>query len=367
MLPRVFLTALNTFALLRLAAVCLCTVSAACAAAPVRWSNDLPNRPAAWFATPEARAVAAAVLTYQSGHGAWPKNTDLSVPLTPEIAAEIKRGGKADTIDNGGTVTPLRFLARVHAAAPDPAYVRAMVRGLDYLLASQYPNGGFPQFFPLREGYYSRITFNDNATANVLGLLREIASGREPFGFVDADRRARCADAVARGIDCILRTQVRQDGKPTAWCAQHDEKTLAPAWARKYEGPSLSGNESVGLVRFLMGVENPSPEIVAAIEGAVAWLRSVRIDGLRIETFTGADGKRDRRAVPDPAAPPVWARFYELGTNRPLFMGRDSVPHYALAEIEQERRVGYAFYGDWPASLLEKDYPRWRAKLGAAR
>ena len=70
---------------------------------------------------------------------------------------------------------------------------------------------------------------------------------------------------------------------------------------------------------------------------------------------------------PDPAAPPIWARFYELGTNRPLFMGRDSVPHYALAGIEQERRGGYAFYGDWPASLVEKDYPRWRAKLAATR
>ncbi len=358
---------MKTLSRLRLAAVCACAVSAAVAAAPLRWSNDLPGRPAAWFATPEARTLAATVLTYQSEHGAWPKNTDLAVPLTPEIAAEIKRGGKADTIDNGGTVSPLRFLARAHAAAPDPAYVRAMVRGLDYLLASQYPNGGFPQFFPLRAGYYSRITYNDNAMANVLGFLREIAQGKEPFAFVDAERRARCADAVARGLDCILRTQIRQDGRLTGWCAQHDEKTLAPAWARKYEGPSLSGNESVGLVRFLMGVEKPTPEIVAAIEGAVAWLRAVTITGLRVETFVGADGKRDRRAVPDPAAPPVWARFYELGTNRPLFMGRDSVPHYALAGIEQERRGGYAFYGDWPASLLEKDYPRWRAKLAATR
>ena len=66
-----------------------------------------------------------------------------------------------------------------------------------------------------------------------------------------------------------------------------------------------------------MGEEQPSPEIIAAVEGAVAWLAAVQISGLRVETSTGADGQRERLAVADPAAPPIWARFYELGTNRP--------------------------------------------------
>ena len=65
----------------------------------------------------------------------------------------------------------------------------------------------------------------------------------------------------------------------------------------------------------------------------------VQIRGLRTEDFTGADGKRDRRAVKDPAAPPVWARFYELGTNKPIYMGRDKVVRYDFNEIEQERRA----------------------------
>ena len=79
-----------------------------------------------------------------------------------------------------------------------------------------------------------------------------VPAGQAPYAFVDAARRARAAAAVEQGVACILRTQVRQGGQLTGWCAQHDEKTLLPAWARKFEPPSLSGNESVGLVAFLL-------------------------------------------------------------------------------------------------------------------
>jgi len=66
--------------------------------------------------------------------------------------------------------------------------------------------------------------------------------------------------------------------------------------------------------------------------------------------------------VADPAAPTLWARFYELGTDKPIFTGRDKVIRYDFNEIERERRIGYSYLNDWPASLLEKDYPHWRAK-----
>ena len=315
----------------------------------LQWGRGVLEQKPDWYATPAARAVADAVLVYQSPHGAWPKNTDLIKP--PEAVAEIHAGGDANTIDNGATTLPMQFLALMVHATGEPRYRAAFERGFDYLLAAQYPNGGWPQYFPLRTGYYSRITYNDNAMINVMTVLRDSAAGKPPYTFVDHGRREKARAAVARGIDVILRTQIRQDGKLTAWCAQHDEKTLAPAWGRAYEPPSISGSESVGIVRFLKAIDSPSPEIIAAIDGAVRWLRSVAIQGLRVETFTQPDGTRDRRVVQDPAAPPIWARFYELGTNRPIFLGRDSVVRYALHEIEQERRNGYAYYGTWAASL----------------
>ena len=211
----------------------------------------------------------------------------------------------ADTIDNGATTTPMRFLALMVQATRDTRYRAAFDRGVDYLLAAQYPNGGWPQYFPLRKGYYSHITYNDDAMVNVLTLLRNAAAGKPPYDFVDRSPPRRAAAAVARGIDCILRTQIKQNGKLTAWCAQHDETTLEPAWARNYEPPTLSGGESVGIVRFLMEIEQPTPEIVAAIDGAVAWFearrdprRAPRRIHRRRRQARQARGRRPRRRAP---------------------------------------------------------------------
>ena len=271
----------------------------------VRWGKAILRQKPEWYASAGARAIADNVIRWQSPQGGWPKNTDLAAaPPSPEALAESRGRGGADTIDNGATTTPMRFLALMVQATRDTRYRAAFDRGVDYLLAAQYPNGGWPQYFPLRKGYYSHITYNDDAMINVLTVLRAVAAGKPPYDFVDAARRARAAAAVARGIDCILRTQIKQNGKLTAWCAQHDETTLEPAWARNYEPPTLSGGESVGIVRFLMEIEQPTPEIVAAINGAVAWFEAVAIHGVRLEEFTGADGKRDKRVVADPAAEP---------------------------------------------------------------
>ncbi|HTO04085.1 MAG TPA: pectate lyase [Opitutus sp.] len=332
----------------------------------VGWS-EIPRQDASWYATDEARAIADALLLYQTGSGGWPKNTDMSHPPSAEFLASTAADRRASTIDNGATTSPLHLLARVGSATSDPRHQSAVERGIDYLLAAQSPSGGWPQYYPRRDGYYSHITYNDDAMANVLELLRTVSRGEPPYQFIDDKRRANAASAIERGIRCILRTQIIQDGKLTVWCAQHDEATLAPAWARNFEPPSLSGHESVRLVRFLMMIEQPTPDIMAAIEGAVDWLRAHSISGLRLQTSVGPDGERERLTVSDPAAPPLWARFYELGTNRPIFLGRDRIVRYHHNEIERERRNGYGYLGTWPARLIERDYPAWKAQQASLR
>jgi PelA/Pel-15E family pectate lyase len=333
------------------------------AAGAVSWRKVL-EQPAEWYGTPEAAAVAASVLRYQTPEGGWPKNLDMIAPPAPATTAGADAERHRPTIDNGATTTQLQLLARVITAGGDAALRAAFDRGLDYLLVAQYPNGGWPQYYPLREGYYTHITYNDDAMVRVLTVLRDAADGLPPYGFVDEARRARAGAAVRRGVECILRTQVRQEGRLTGWCAQHDEVTLAPAWARKFEPPSLSGQESVGLVRFLMSLPDPSPAVIAAVEGAVAWFDRVKLTGVREDHPPNPDlpHKHDRVLVADPAAPPLWARFYELGTNRPIYTGRDAVVRYNLAEVEPERRGGYAWHNDAPARLIERDYPRWRKR-----
>lgn len=317
--------------------------------APVAWNAAVLTRAADWYASPDARRIADNVLTHQSREGGWPKNTPLTDPA--------RRGadpGLANTFDNQATTLPMAFLARVTTATGDPAYAAAFQRGLDYTLAAQYPNGGWPQYYPLRGGYHDHVTFNDDAMIRILDLLQDIAAGSEPYGFVDPAQRARAAAAVSRGIDVILESQVRQNGVLTAWCAQHDAVTLAAAWARKFEPPSLSGSESVAIVRFLMSIDNPSPEVVAAIDAALAWFERSAIRDVRLEAYTNAEGQPDRRLISAPGADPLWARFYDLKTNAPIFMGRDSVAHDDLADIERERRMGYTYIGTWPSVLLRK-------------
>jgi len=334
--------------------------------AGAHWDPPLKNT-AAWYATAEAKTLAASIAQYQTPSGGWPKNTDFSSPPSADFLKDDIAEHHSATIDNNATTVPMTYLAKVVTATGDKPSLASFERGFNYLLTAQYENGGWPQFFPIRKGYYTHITYNDDAMVNVLELLRDAAAGRAPYAFLDQPRRDRAVSAVARGIDCILQTQVKQNGELTVWCAQHDEHTLAPAWARNYEPPSLSGSESVFVVRFLMSVEKPSPAIIASVEGAVAWFQKTKIAGQRFEHFTNARGEKDRHITPDPSAPPLWARFYELGTDRPIFIGRDRVIRYALSEIELERRTGYAYYSARAGSLLAKDYPAWCQRLLAGR
>ncbi|RME70596.1 MAG: pectate lyase, partial [Verrucomicrobia bacterium] len=345
------------------APVLLAVIMCGPARGAVSWKTIL-DQPSGWYGAEEAVRIAERVLAFQLPSGGWTKNIDLAADRSAEERAQLlRRAAEAgSTIDNGATTRELRFLARVYRAHPDERWAEAIRRGVDYLLQAQYPNGGWPQFYPLIGGYHDHITYNDDAMIRVLRLLRDVACGAPDFAFRGAEMRQRAAEAVERGVACILATQVVVDGEKTVWCAQHDAETLAPAPARKYEPISLSGVESVEIVRFLMELDDFSPAIVEAVEGAVAWFERTAIRGFRYEFVDapGLPGGRDRVLVPDPEAGPLWARFYDIETQRPIFLGRDSVVHERLSEIEHERRVGYRWYSGAAAGLLARDLPRWR-------
>lgn len=319
------------------------------------------GRPDAWFAQPEARQIAANILSYQSELGGWPKNVGTAgKPFTGD------RKALKPTFDNGATTDELRFLARIYRATKDDAYRQAFERGYDYILKAQYPTGGWPQSYPPGPQYHRHITFNDNAMVRLMEFLRETWTS-DRYDWLEAARKTAAQAAFERGLQCILKCQIKVDGKLTAWCAQHDEVDYAPRPARSYELVSLSGHESVGIVRLLMSIEKPSPEIRRAVEGAVAWFDAVQIKGIKVveQKDPQAPKGKDRVVVNDASAPPLWARFYEIGSNRPMFCDRDGVVKYRLADIGHERRNGYAWYGDWPRSLLEKDYPAWKKRQAA--
>lgn len=320
--------------------------------------RDYLKKPDSWFAGDEAKNIAANILSYQADLGGWPKNIDTTKTPYRGPAKDLK-----PTFDNGATTDELRYLARIFKATKDERYRAAFDKGFDYIVKAQYPSGGWPQFTPPGKSYHRHITFNDNAMVRLMEFLRETYTS-PVYEFVSAARRQAARTAFERGIECILKCQIKVMGKPTAWCAQHDEIDFSPRPGRTYELVSLSGAESVGIVRLLMSLQNPSPEVVRAVEGAVAWFDSAKIKGIRviIEKDPKLPKGTNKVIVKDPDAPPIWARFNEIGTNRPIFSDRDGVARHDLADIGYERRNGYAWLGYWPQKLLESEYPAWKRK-----
>lgn len=336
---------------------------------PERIMQARPDQPS--YAPTQVREIAANLLLFQRANGGWPKDYDMLAVLTEEQQQLIRGSRERDdtSYDNHTTHPQVEYLARAFTQLGDPAWRGACERGIDFLLASQYPHGGFPQRWPNPKGIGALITFNDGVMMGVLGVLRAAATPEPHFAWLDARRRERAREAVARGIECLLRCQIRAGETLTGWGQQHDPVTFATTGARTFELPCISPADTVDVVRFLMRIERPDPPVVRAIEAAVAWLEATRLTGIRVERITAAkaeffrhDTEHDVVVLADPAAPPLWARQVEVGTNRPIFASRDGVKVYSLAEVDRERRTGSGWYGGWPQRLLETEYPRWRAR-----
>ena len=314
--------------------------------------------------------VADNMLLYQRSVGGWPKHidnvkVDYKKKLSPaEKANVIDDIGRNDaTIDNSATTKEIRYLVTAYKKWNNKAYLDAAEKGIRYLLKMQHANGGFPQFYPDSSGYRSQVTFNDNAMINALNVLWDVIHRTNDLDVVDPSLIEPSKTAVARGIDCILKTQIAVNGKLTGWCTQYDKKTLKPAKARIYELPSIASMETVGIVEFLMKIERPGMQIRNAINAAVQWLERSKIEGYNyvdIKDSAQPNG-RDKILIPEKNSV-VWARFYDIETNRPFFSGRDGIKKWNLMEIENERRLGYGWYGIWPKKLLEKEYPKWVKK-----
>ncbi|MFT3754708.1 MAG: pectate lyase [Pseudoxanthomonas sp.] len=314
-------------------------------------------------------SVAENMLLLQTASGGWSKHwhgkaVDYGHVFNADERAELRASGRKDdaTIDNKATTHEIAFLAQAHARTGNPAYLQAARRGVDYLLAAQYENGGWPQYYPDRSLYRHQVTFNDDAMTRVLDLLQDIAEGKGALVALTPDYGQRANEALQRGLDCVLATQVRIDGKATIWAAQYDETTLQPAKARAYELPSLAVSESVGVLRLLMRQPQPSPQMRAAIESAAAWLDAHRLHDLarRKVDAPGEETGKDVLIVAEPGSS-LWARFYDLKNQQPLFASCDGEPLARFTDMPNERRVGYAWHGTWPEKLLSDELPRWRA------
>jgi len=256
-----------------------------------------------------------------------------------------------------------RILAKAYQQTGDNRYRAAAEGGLDYILREQRPTGGW------RGADVDAITFNDDVMTGIMTMFLDIRQGATHFAWLDDARRDAASQVLEKAINCTLACQIVVNGKKTAWCQQHDHTTFAPVRARKYELASICSRESTDTLRFLMSLPEPDARIAEAINAGVAWLQSVQIQGIRLDNvpiepvrFENHTATFDHVIVPDDAGPAIWARFYEIENNRPIFCRGDGTKVDDFSEVDLERRTGYAWYGFWPTGLIARDYPAWQKR-----
>ncbi len=320
------------------------------------------------YAPEQFREIADNILAYQNADGGWPKNVDMMARLDPDsVVRALAPRYRTSTIDNFSVYTQVAYLAETYRVTGEARYRDGAQRGIEYLLAAQYPNGGW------RGWDVDAVTFNDNVMEGVLSLWLDILDGHPRYAWIGGQLCERIRRSWEAGLDLVLRCQWVRDGVRTVWPQQCDHETLQPVKAWSYELPSLSAGESADIVLLLMRIADPSPEVVDAVKAAVAWYDKTKISGKRIVWLDVPEGlpedrsvKNDRLMVDDPDAGPLWARFYELDDDTWFLCTRAGVKVCSLREMPAERRVGYLWFSDWGTEVLDA-YPAWLERVGQGK
>lgn len=348
-----------------------CCTSSICAAeyTSYKWSDICSGKIAAdWYGSEEAKQVADVVLAVQKNNGGWMKNDQLHKLSTSEYQALVNAKYDHSCLDNSATTQEMRFLAKVYQATKVEKYKTAFVKALNMIFAAELKDsknqviGGWGQYWPLTEDMYSYqnyITFNDDLELNVLRIMKDIYNNKGDFAeIVDQTTREKCLTTYNRGIECILKCQIDDNGVKAAWCAQHDPVDYLPTEGRPHELPSVSGYESSSLLSFLMDIDKPSQEVQTAITTAVAWLSNHKyMDNKKIEDYTNSNSQADRRIV-DAQGSAIWGRFIQLGGEK----GKAVYDKFfaKLKERNKKRTTtdkdGYAVtYTEWEMATVSYD------------
>lgn len=331
--------------------------------------------------------IAENMLALQNPDGGWKKNYDWakinskselealkeSVKNVEAITYEKPKNHEQSTLDNRNIYSQIAYLAQVYRQKKDKRYITCINNALTWIFNAQHPtSGGFSGADVMA------ITYNDDVMAGVLGLLLDVATNDDLYGFLPKDKREEALNAYNRGVSCILKTQIKVttangDTILTAWGQQHDHETLEPIWARAFEPPSITACESCSILKLLMKDPNPTPQIKQAINSALAFLQddNIIIHGKKIIRQKAAPeissaGKYtdyEQIMVDDSDAKDLWARFYDLKTMQPIWCDRGQKFCATFNDMSKERRNGYAYTGTWPLSCI-KEYEAWKQKWG---
>jgi hypothetical protein len=281
-----------------------------------------------------AREVGDCLVRGQLGSGGWAAEIRFDPGARARWAyiADGPRSGarNVSSLDDDMTQSAIRFLVKLDRAlgGRDRRIREAADIATGALLGAQYPIGAWPQGFsgpnrgstrPIRpaslpavwprlytgQPYSEHYTLNDNVMLTVVETLLEVYDIRH-------DRR--CRQAAIRGGEFLLRAQL-PDPQP-GWAQQYNAE-MEPAWARKFEPPAITGGESQNVMSTLIRLAERTGEarFLAPVPKAIAYYRRLTLPDGRL------------------------ARFYEIGTDRPLYFTR----RYELTYDDTDLPTHYAF------------------------
>jgi len=179
------------------------------------------------------------------------------------------------TFDDHATVECGRFLLRLHLEKGEPKYRAAVDRAVNFILESQYPNGGWPQRYPRmgefqnhgRPDYTAYVTMNDEVSEeNISFLLLVLQQLR--------DERVRAP--LVKAMELIIALQQPQ---PTPGWAMQYTLDLDPVGARTYEPRSITPHGSAQAITQLLDYYQLTGErkYLARVGEGIDWIASVEI------------------------------------------------------------------------------------------
>ncbi len=229
------------------------------------------------------------------------------------------------TYDDNVTQGATAFLLHLYMETLDPAYLGPLKKALNFMLISQYPNGGWPQRYPLRyeyahdglPDYTSYYTLNDNAMNNTINVLLEAYEKLGDVAYLEAARRGGDFYMIAQG----------PPGRE-GWTDQFD-MDLKPSAGRTHEPASLQVRYTKSTIRQLqrLFLYTGDRRYLRPIPSALDWIESVVIS-------VDEDGD------------PEFANWNDPETNLPIL--RITIP-----EVNEEGYIKYKYVLDTTIQYVE--------------
>jgi hypothetical protein len=228
------------------------------------------------------------------------------------------------TFDDDVTTSATRFLLRLHGTPVASKYRKPLLRALTMIREAQGANGAWPQRYPPtrefteegHEDYTKFYTFNDGVISNNIDVLLH---AYEQLG------RREYLEAARRGMDFYIISQLPT---PQAGWAQQYDFDLKPAWARTYEIGTVTSGQTLSNIRDLMRfyLITGDRRYLEPIPKAIDWLDSAHM-------HRGPDAKFTHTF------------FYEMGTNRPVYMRRVGQTYKDIHYVKTYEMEGAHPYG----------------------